>query len=63
MGITPHSYITQRRLALAKRMLFDGMSPTEVYRRCGYADYSSFYRAFREHYGFSPKHLCFREEN
>lgn len=62
MNVTPHSYITQRRLALAKRLLFDGMSPTEVYRRCGYADYSSFYRAFRDKYGFSPKHLCFREE-
>ena len=62
MDITPHNYITQRRLALAKQLLFDGMSPTEIHRRCGYADYSSFYRAFREHYGFSPKHLCFRDE-
>lgn len=62
MNVTPHSYITQRRLAQAKRLLYDGVPPTEVYRRCGYADYSSFYRAFREKYGISPKHLCFREE-
>lgn len=62
MGVTPHSYITQRRLALAKQLLFDGVSPTEVPRRCGYADYSGFYRAFRERYGVSPKQLCFRED-
>ena len=62
MNVTPHSYITQRRLAQAKRLLYDGVPPTEVYRRCGYADYSSFYRSFREKYGISPKHLCFREE-
>ena len=39
MNTTPHSYITQRRLAMAKRLLYDGLSPTEVYRRCGFADY------------------------
>ena len=61
MKITPHSYITQRRLALARGLLCDGVPPTEVCRRCGYADYSSFYRAFREKYGVSPKHLCLRE--
>ena len=63
MNTTPHSYITQRRLAMAKRLLYDGLSPTEVYRRCGFADYSSFYRAFREQYGTSPKHLCFRDRD
>ena len=62
MNTTPHSYITQRRLAMAKHLLYDGLSPTEVYRRCGFADYSSFYRAFREQYGTSPKHLCLREQ-
>ena len=62
MNVTPHSYVTQRRLAQAKRLLYGGVPPTEVYRRCGYADYSSFYRAFRDQYGISPKHLCFREE-
>lgn len=63
MHVTPHSYVTQRRLALAKRLLYDGIPPTEVYRRCGYADYSSFYRSFRGKYGFSPKHLCLKDEN
>ena len=61
MNVTPHSYVTQRRLALAKRLLYDGIPPTEVYRRCGYADYSSFYRSVREKYGISPKHLCVRD--
>lgn len=63
MNVTPHSYVTQRRLAMAKHLLYDGLPPTEVYRRCGYTDYSSFYRAFREQYGISPKHLCVREKD
>lgn len=62
MNVTPHSYISQRRLFLAKQLLYDGLSPTEVYRRCGYSDYSSFFRAFKEKYGFSPKQLCYQEE-
>ena len=62
MNVTPHSYISQRRLFLAKQLLYDGLAPTEVYRRCGYSDYSSFFRAFKEKYGFSPKQLCYQEE-
>jgi len=57
MSVTPHSYITQRRLSQAKQLLYNGIAPTEVYRRCGYSDYSSFFRAFKERYGFSPKQL------
>ena len=60
MGVTPHSYISQRRLSQAKQLLYNGAAPTEVYKRCGYSDYSSFFRAFKERYGFSPKQL--REE-
>jgi len=62
MNVTPHNYISQRRLFLAKQLLYKGLPPTEVYRRCGYSDYSSFFRAFREKYGFSPKQLYFQNE-
>lgn len=62
MNVTPHSYISQRRLFLAKQLLYKGLPPSEVYRRCGYSDYSSFFRAFREKYGFSPKQLCLQNE-
>lgn len=57
MGTSPHSYITQRRLFHAKQLLYNGMSPTQVYKRCGWSDYSSFYRAFKDKYGYSPRQL------
>lgn len=62
MNVSPHSYISQRRLFLAKQLLYQGLSPSEVYKRCGYRDYSCFYRAFKEQYGFSPKQLCLQNE-
>ena len=57
MGITTHSYITRRRLFRARQLLYDGQSPSDVYRMCGYGDYSVFYRAFRERYGVSPRQI------
>jgi len=57
MGITPHSYISQRRLFRARQLLYDGHSPSDVYRMCGYGDYSVFYRAFKERYNVSPRQL------
>jgi len=57
MGVTPHSYISQRRLFRARQLLYDGQHPSEVYRLCGYGDYSVFYRAFRERYGVSPRQI------
>lgn len=60
MNVTIHSYIRQRRLFLAKQLLYNGVPPTEVYRQCGYSDYSSFFRAFKEKYGCAPKHFCFQ---
>ena len=57
MGITPHSYISQRRLFRARQLLYDGHSPSDVYRMCGYGDYSVFYRAFKERYGVSPRQV------
>ena len=57
MNVTPHSYISQRRLFRARQLLYEGQPPTEVAHRCGYGDYSVFYRAFRERYGVSPRQL------
>ena len=57
MGITTHSYISQRRLFRARQLLYDGQPPSDVCRLCGYSDYSVFYRAFRERYGVSPRQV------
>lgn len=55
IGITPHSYITQKRLMLAKNLLSQGSKPTDVFLICGYRDYSSFYKAYTKAFNKRPK--------
>lgn len=57
MGITPHRYITLKRLILAKSIMYSGTKPIDTYQACGFTDYSSFYTAFKKEYGMSPKHF------
>lgn len=51
---TPAKYITSKRLLLAERMILDGEKPTTVYEKCGFADYTTFYRNYRTFFGHSP---------
>ncbi len=55
VGTSVHRYITQKRLAMAKQMMAQGVSAAEVYQHCGFGDYSTFYRAFKAEYQLSPK--------
>lgn len=55
VGTSIYRYIIQKRLAIAKQMLSEGLPPTDVYQNCGFGDYSNFYRAFKAEYGISPK--------
>ena len=54
MRITPKKYINQKRLLLAQRMMRRG-GPTEVFRECGFADYTTFYRNYKAYFGYEPK--------
>ena len=49
-----YSYVIRRRLIAAKDLISDGVSLQEIPTRVGYADYSSFYRAFKQEFGVSP---------
>ncbi len=53
-GTTVWQYITIKRLVKAHQMLLAGESPTHVYARCGFNDYSTFYRAYLRQYGVAP---------
>lgn len=55
MGISIHSYIVQKRLIHARKLLLENHTPTEVYEACGYSNYSSFYKAYIKMFGTSPK--------
>lgn len=55
IGISIYRYIMQKRLANAKQFMREGLSPSQVYQKCGFYDYSNFYRAFKHEYDISPK--------
>ena len=55
MGISIYHYITQRRLIAAKTLIEQGEHLEHVSLLVGFSDYSSFYRAFKQEYGISPR--------
>lgn len=55
LGVSFHRYLTQRRLIAAKTLIAQGLPLEQVAERCGFRDYSGFYRAFRQEYGISPR--------
>lgn len=53
-GGSIHSYITQKRLALAMEMLRDGARANDAASACGFSDYTVFYKSFKKAYNQSP---------
>ncbi|MCR5740427.1 MAG: AraC family transcriptional regulator [Lachnospiraceae bacterium] len=54
-GASPWEYITAKRLITARKMLEEGKTAGEACEKCGFGDYSSFYRAYVKRYGESPR--------
>ena len=50
-------YITAKKLDLANNLIRDGYSAQTVAAKCGYNDYSVFYKSFVKHFGCSPSAL------
>ena len=55
VGISVYQYIQQKRLLKAKLLILEGESMANICEQCGFADYPTFYRAFKKKYGMSPK--------
>lgn len=55
MGVSFYRCVTQRRLIAAKSLITEGEALENVSARTGFADYSTFYRAFKKEYGISPR--------
>lgn len=49
MRISPKQYILQKRMALAAKLLNEGVPPTQVALRVGYENYSNFYRIYQKY--------------
>lgn len=54
-GTSVGKYVTAKRLLMAQNKIRQGLKPTEVFATCGYQDYSTFYRAYVQYFGHSPR--------
>ena len=55
LGVSFYRFVTQRRLIAAKVLIQEGSILEQVAEQVGFSDYSSFYRAFKQEYGISPR--------
>jgi len=51
---SPRKYIKDKRLLAAQSLIQMGEKPTEIFERCGFGDYSSFYRNYKDYFGYPP---------
>jgi AraC-like DNA-binding protein len=54
VGVTPHAYLTGRRIAAAKALLGGERALSEVALSCGFYDQSHFTRSFKGCTGLTP---------
>lgn len=55
MGLTPHSYLIQCRLTLAKDKIRAGLSLADIAYDTGFSDQSHLTRRFKQAFGITPK--------
>ena len=53
-GVTPHQYLTNIRIAAARKLLEEGVAPGDVAAQTGFVDQSHFSRAFTGFIGIPP---------
>lgn len=55
VGMTPHAYVTERRVALGRTLLAQGLSVADAALAVGFFDQSHFANRFRQTYGMTPR--------
>lgn len=53
-GLTPHAYIVQRRVDLARKLIRSGAALADAAAAAGFTDQSHLHRAFTARYGMTP---------
>ena len=54
LQVTPAKYIMAKRLMMAQKRIKKGAKPTQVFSECGFTDYATFFRNYKEHFGYPP---------
>jgi len=57
-GLTPHGYLVDQRVQLARAYLRKGRAIAEVALAAGFADQAHLQRAFKKHLAATPGHYC-----
>jgi AraC-like DNA-binding protein len=60
LGLTPHAYILQRRIALAQRLIRAGCDLAEAATEAGFCDQSHLTRWFVRQFGVTPRRFATR---
>lgn len=53
-GLTPHAFLIDRRVRLARKLLLNGLTPVNVAASAGFADQAHMTRAFKARIGITP---------
>ena len=62
LNISPKQYILSQKLLLSKRDIALGKKPTDIYTNYGFTNYSTFYRAYKKAFGYSPSEECYMDQ-
>ena len=54
LGVPIKQYIITKKILLAESLISKGNKPTEIYNKCGFEDYSTFYRNYIKIVGKAP---------
>lgn len=54
LRVTPAKYITSKRLIAIQKEIISGEIPTKVFHKFGFLEYSTFYRNYKEYFGYPP---------
>ncbi|MEN6594998.1 MAG: AraC family transcriptional regulator [Clostridiaceae bacterium] len=60
-GVSIYQMLLQKRMIHARNLMRNGLSLTLVAQKCGFSEYSGFYKAFKNEYGISPREYAAKQ--